>query len=108
MTADQTQLIPSAEIPTRIPGTALTVAQLPIPTTEGPAMPTTTVVHEDGRRCKPYVGLTPREAVIAGFAQLVKQDFNTWSYDADYGHLVRERDGRLYIGVISAVPETTD
>jgi len=37
---------------------------------------------------KTYCGLSPREAVIAAYAQ-DRGDWNTWGYSKRYGHLVR-------------------
>lgn len=36
--------------------------------------------------------LSPREAVIAAYAQREKRDFNTWLYGDTYGHLVTIAD----------------
>jgi hypothetical protein len=36
-----------------------------------------------------YSGITPREAVIAAYAQGERQDWNTWDYEKKYGYLVR-------------------
>jgi hypothetical protein len=36
-----------------------------------------------------YVGITPRQAVIAAYAQS-RNDWNTWDYEGRYGTLVTE------------------
>lgn len=36
-----------------------------------------------------YVGISPREAVIAAYAQSIG-DYNTWEYEHRYGHLAKE------------------
>jgi hypothetical protein len=37
-----------------------------------------------------YLGITPRAAVIAAYAQNVRRDLKTWEYERNYGHLVTE------------------
>lgn len=44
------------------------------------------------RRRVTFVGITPREAVIAAYAQSLG-DWNTWDYDTRYRHLVRINKG---------------
>ncbi len=45
-----------------------------------------------------YVGLTPRQAVVAAYAQ-EKGDMNTWDYKKKYDHLVREGKYTVFIAV---------
>ncbi len=53
------------------------------------AKPATVEVHNlklDFRAT--YVGITPRQAVMAAYAQ-DRKDFNTWDYERRYGHLIK-------------------
>lgn len=51
-----------------------------------------------------YVGTTPREAVIAAYAQ-ARRDFNTWTYEARYGHLVTVGQHSVACGDFAAQKE---
>jgi uncharacterized phage-like protein YoqJ len=48
------------------------------------------------RKTVSYVGITPRQAVIAAYAQ-DKKDWNTWNYDK-YQHIVQETDHIITCG----------
>lgn len=50
----------------------------------------------DGVRILTYV-VTPREAVIAAYAQMTKHDWNTWGYQGRYGHLAHQGDDGKWI-----------
>lgn len=66
--------------------------------------PDITVSHENGTR-RIYVGITPRQAVTAAYAQDVRNDWNTWDYAANYDHMISEDNGMLTIGPLSTPAE---
>lgn len=45
-----------------------------------------------------YVGISPKNALIAAYAQFKKKDFNTWDYEKRYGHLVEEGPKTFLLG----------
>ena len=47
---------------------------------------------------------TPREAVIAAYAQ-ARKDWNTWTYDARNGHLVTVGQHSVACGDFAAIKE---
>lgn len=48
----------------------------------------------DGPKLYANYSCSPRESVIAAYAQFSRKDFNTWNYEKAYGHLVRRtQDG---------------
>lgn len=49
----------------------------------------TTVYNVSTEQTLDYT-LSPREAVMAAFAQETRKDFNTWDYEKRYGNLVRK------------------
>lgn len=49
-----------------------------------------------------YVGITPRQAVIAAYAQS-RGDYNTWDYPHKYDHLVIKGDHCVACGDYSAL-----
>lgn len=51
---------------------------------------------------------TPREAVIASYAQVEKKDFNTWDYSERYDHLVKVGISHVTCGYWTAPMEAID
>lgn len=68
------------------------------------------VINLDSMESVYYIGIEPREAVIAAFAQYsghkyasrnrsgLKGDFNTWQYEVRYGEMVREGKSTFMLG----------
>jgi len=50
-----------------------------------------------------YSGISPREALIAAYAQLKKRDYSTWLYEERYGHLVEEGRKTFTIGDLTTL-----
>lgn len=49
---------------------------------------------------------TPAEAVVAAYAQ-ARKDWNTWQYQARYGHLLTEGQYSVACGDFAALKENT-
>ena len=56
-----------------------------------------TVTNLDTQNTRDYT-CSPREAVIASFAQAEKNDYNTWDYKERYDHLVTEGETHVTCG----------
>jgi len=63
----------------------------------------TDVLNLATRQHTPY-SCSPREAVVAAYAQSLK-DWNTWDYERRYGHLVTEGRSVVTCGDFTARKE---